>query len=401
MATELSGRINQPFAEQIDFFRQKLNLTTEAWDDIWQAAHDRAFVVAGATRADLLNDLRAAVDKAVAQGTSLRTFQNEFREIVARHGWTGWTGEGRQAGEAWRTRVILETNLRTSWAAGRWQQLNDPELKAERPFWRYVHSGLAHEPRAQHKAWSDARLTLPADDPFWQVYYPPNGWGCGCRVVSERAPAAGAQTTPPPGWDSDTPPGVDEGWAYAPGASWHPDLDRYPYEMARQIVAGNLDDGVFERWQNRIANQVRDEREKPRHEGLTGRALSDALRGALKSDERYPVAVLNDLARQALQTRTQTVYLSADTTIKQAVHRDQQEMPVGLWGRLQDAVDYAKWVVREGENHLMYYHEDRDLMVAVIKVAADKSDAWLLSVRKADTKQLERDIRNGRAVRWN
>ena len=39
---------NTPFAEQLDFFRQKLNLPSERWDDIQKAAHDRAFIVAGA-----------------------------------------------------------------------------------------------------------------------------------------------------------------------------------------------------------------------------------------------------------------------------------------------------------------------------------------------------------------
>ena len=47
---------NTPFAEQIEFFRQKLNLPTEHWDDIMRETHDRAFVVAGAMKADLLDD---------------------------------------------------------------------------------------------------------------------------------------------------------------------------------------------------------------------------------------------------------------------------------------------------------------------------------------------------------
>jgi uncharacterized protein with gpF-like domain len=103
-----------PFLEAIAFFKAKLNIPTARWDDLLGAAHDRAFVVAGAMQADLLADLRAAVDKAIAEGTTIETFRKDFNQIVAARGWTGWTGQGTKAGEAWRTRVIYETNLFTS-----------------------------------------------------------------------------------------------------------------------------------------------------------------------------------------------------------------------------------------------------------------------------------------------
>lgn len=212
----------QAFQEQIDFFRRKLNLPSEAWRDIQQAAHDRAFMVSGAAKADLLADLRKAVDQAV-QGGSIGEFRKTFADIVAKHGWTGWTGEGSKAGEAWRTRVIYQTNLMTSYAAGRRAQLLDPELLKRRPFWRYVHNDSVTHPRPQHKHWGDARLTLRHDHPFWNTHFPPNGWGCKCRVVPVATPGGGDATTPPDGWDTvdprtGAPMGIDEGWGYAPGA---------------------------------------------------------------------------------------------------------------------------------------------------------------------------------------
>lgn len=216
-------RIRLPFQEQIEFFRKKLNLPTERWDDILKSAHDRAFVVAGAMNADLLDDLRKAVDATIAGGDTITDFRKKFKATVEKHGWHGWTGEGSKAGEAWRTRVIYQSNIATSHAAGRWQQLNDPDLLKLRPYWRYVHNDSALNPRPHHKAWGDAGLTLPHDHPFWQTHFPPNGWGCRCRVTAVKAPGENDATEPPQGWytrnDKGQMPGIDTGWDYAPGAN--------------------------------------------------------------------------------------------------------------------------------------------------------------------------------------
>ena len=219
---ELDG-LRQQFQEQIDFFRAKLNLPTERWDDIRTRANDRAFYVAGAQKADLLSDLRKAVDTAI-QGGSIGEFRKAFNEAVNKSGWAGWTGQGTKAGEAWRTRVIYQTNIATSYAAGRWAQLNDPDLVRVRPFLRYVHSDSVLTPRPQHKAWGDSGLTLPRDHPFWRTHFPPNGWGCQCRVTAVRLPRDTDAKAPPEGWDAIDPKtgeqvGIDKGWGYAPGAN--------------------------------------------------------------------------------------------------------------------------------------------------------------------------------------
>lgn len=163
-----------PFQEQIDFFRQKLNLPTESWTDIWQEQHDRSFVVAGAMQDDLLQDLRDAVDKAISQGTTLEEFRKDFDEIVNK---TGWTYNG---GRNWRTKTIYDNNLRTSYSAGRWQQIQ--VVKQLRPYLRYRHKPFERYPRFDHMAWDG--LILPVDHPFWPTHFPPCGWGCKCWVDS-------------------------------------------------------------------------------------------------------------------------------------------------------------------------------------------------------------------------
>ena len=210
-----------PWAAQLDFFRRKLSLPSERWDDIERGAHDRAFIVAGAAKADLLGDLRAAVDSTMASGGGLNEFKQKFKAVVAARGWTGWTGEGSAAGEAWRAKVIYQTNMAGSYAAGRWQQMSEPEFAKLRPFWKYVHADGQLYPRPLHQAWNG--ITLPKDHAFWKTHFAPNGWGCRCEIHPVAAPAAGAPTQPPAGWDTvdpktGAPPGIDKGFDYAPGA---------------------------------------------------------------------------------------------------------------------------------------------------------------------------------------
>jgi hypothetical protein len=250
---------NTPFAEQLDFFRQKLNLPSERWDDIQKAAHDRAFIVAGAMQADLVGDLRESIDKAIELGTGLEEFRRDFSKIVEKHGWTGWTGEGSTAGEAWRTRVIYQTNMATSYAAGRYRQLTDPDFVALFPFWRYVHNDSVMHPRPLHLHWGQIRLTLRHDHPFWKTHFPPNGWGCQCRVTPTEAPADGDATEPPAGWDGRNDlgqlPGIDRGFDYAPGASVTKPLKEFIDEKLIRLDAP-IGSAMFDAMRSTLAQEM-------------------------------------------------------------------------------------------------------------------------------------------------
>ncbi|NOT66396.1 MAG: head morphogenesis protein [Methylotenera sp.] len=223
----IDAAFNRPFQEQVDFFRQKINLPSERWDDVFKSAHDRAFIIAGATKADLLDSFRSAVDQAIEQGKSLKWFQNEFDRIVDQHGWIGWTGEGSKKGRDWRSKIIYQTNMSTSYAAGRQKQLNDPDLLKMRPYRTYVHADGVRHPRLMHQSWNG--ITLPADDVFWDSHTAPNGWFCHCRIESAsardyRAAQAQGKAIKPDGWDKVDPKtgeyiGIDKGFGYAPGGN--------------------------------------------------------------------------------------------------------------------------------------------------------------------------------------
>lgn len=223
-----------PFQEAIDFLAGKVNLPTRRWDDLRHAAHVRGFSVAGVTRDDMLADFRAAIEKARREGTGLKEFRKDFDAIVDRTGWKYFShGKSEEERRAWRARIIYTTNMRTSYMAGRYAQLTDPDVLRYRPWWRYVHSGARH-PRKLHLSWNG--LVLAATDPAWKVMYPPNGWGCGCDVeaLSDRQLRALGKTGPDPspdlspyqatdprtGQPETRYPGIDRGWEYNVGEEW-------------------------------------------------------------------------------------------------------------------------------------------------------------------------------------
>ncbi len=221
-----SGALKRPFAEQVAFFRAKLGnlVPTDRWDDLQKSAHDRAFTVAGATKADLLADLAAATDRAVTEGKSLEAFRKDFMAIVQKNGWQGFTGDESAARRAWRTRVIYQTNASSSYNAGREAQIAEGGFALK----VYHHNDSVLHPRPQHLAWDG--LVLPVEHPFWKTHSPQNGWGCQCYVTGARNADAARRLGGDPdkdlpaGWDENDPKtgapvGIDKGWDYAPGAS--------------------------------------------------------------------------------------------------------------------------------------------------------------------------------------
>ena len=225
----LISAVSLPPKDAIAFLRQKVNVPTQRWTDVWNEAHSHAFSVAGAASTALVQDFRDAVAKALEQGTTLAEFRKDFDSIVAKHGWV------HNGTPAWRANIIYETNLSTAYSAGRYAQLTEPDVLEAFPYWRYQHNAAIH-PRVQHVAWSG--LTLRADDGWWSTHFPPNGWRCHCSVspVSDRGLSrmgkTGPDTAPPldlhgvrirdgESWRTvQVPRGIDPSFAYNPGQQW-------------------------------------------------------------------------------------------------------------------------------------------------------------------------------------
>ncbi|MCY4395882.1 MAG: phage minor head protein [Rhodospirillaceae bacterium] len=264
-----------PPVAAIGHFRAKGHHVGFDWRDTDAAEHLRSFTVAKAMRLDVLQDIRSAVDSALAEGRSFAQFHKELEPLLREKDWWGRgarldpkTGkiETAQLGSARRLRIIYDTNLRMAHAKGRWERI---ERTAEaRPWLRYVAVQDART-RPEHMAWHGT--VLPWDHPFWETHYPPCGWRCRCVVVQlsdDDLEAFGftPSGTPPAGWDKarpwtnkrtgetvQVPVGIDPGFQHNVGllkpvapAQKHlaEKIAAAPPDLAKAAEAKELDDWV-------------------------------------------------------------------------------------------------------------------------------------------------------------
>lgn len=229
-----------PFTEAIDFIAGKARLPTATHTDLKEAAHARSFVVAGAVKDELLADFHQAVTRAVAEGRTKADFLRDFDTIVAKHGWS------YKGGRAWRSGVIYATNMRMSFAAGKWAQvraLAERLAKQGRKVYLRYSAILDGATRPLHKDWGTLGgrgIILPWDHPWWDTHFPPNDWGCRCTVeimTDDDLAALGWAPTPddqlPKTVMEDrkvntsqgeevwpTPNGIGTGFGYNVGKAW-------------------------------------------------------------------------------------------------------------------------------------------------------------------------------------
>ncbi|MCU8035044.1 MULTISPECIES: phage minor head protein [unclassified Shewanella] len=177
---DLSIVINQAPADAVAYFRAKGFAISDDWQDVWTRAHARAFTVAKAAQMDVLTAIRNQVDAALSQGLTAKQFQANLKPQLEKLGWWGKKevdGREVQLGSPYRLNTIYRQNLQTAYMAGRYRRMLS--RTKTHPYWQYVAIDDG-QTRPAH-----ARLrgkVFRFDDPIWDIIYPPNGWGCRCRV---------------------------------------------------------------------------------------------------------------------------------------------------------------------------------------------------------------------------
>lgn len=185
MAVDLAYAMRLPPEQAIAHFESKGYQIGFRWQDVAADAHARAFTVAGVMKVDVLQDIRQALADSLKNGTTLQDFKKQLSPVLEAKGWLGKglivdesTGEieGKRLTPR-RLDTIFRTNMQSAYMAGRYA--SQMEHVDTHPYWEYV-AVLDNRTRPAHRALSGRVYRY--DDPFWQTFYPPNGYRCRCRV---------------------------------------------------------------------------------------------------------------------------------------------------------------------------------------------------------------------------
>lgn len=276
--------------QALAYFKNKVvgGRLTYSWLDIRPEEHAAAFTAAKIMRGDILQVLFDGIEETIEQGGTVQSFRKSVRERLAKAGLSGpikmvdpISGDERliDVGSRHRLNRIYRTNLRTARAAGRWERI---EKRAKRM--PYLVYDATNDDRVRSDHLAKDMIILPVGHPFWQRWYPPNGWNCRCSVRQMSAAQIkrrGLQVTSDESvaktrWDKtrvvknkrtgetrNVPVGIDSGFDYNPGQSrlraLSPQLDgdetlftqtknarnvvsgkSYPLPKARKVSADDL-----------------------------------------------------------------------------------------------------------------------------------------------------------------
>lgn len=358
-----------PMEEAQAFWRGKVRLGPGEFARLSAEAKVRAFAVSGMAKGAELDTVFSALQRAIDAGTSFTDFKADLAEILARRGWTG--------PRAWRVDNIFRTNIQTAYGVGRYRQMQ--EAVAGRPFWQYSAVNDSRT-RPTHAA-MDGKV-FRHDDPFWDTWYPPNGFRCRCGVVSlseeelheqglsveERDPTGRLVEPVDPLSGRKLPARLmmpDPGFAHHPGkAVWGgvtealaEHLEQWPVALGKAVLSEQLSGPAFAAWYQ-------------------------APQGT------FPVGRLSRQAAEAMGAKRQTVQLSAATATKQAARHP--ELTAAEYARVQAAIDHGRQI-QDGARSLIYVLEEEQGYVSVVKSTGTGQAVYLTSFRRLSADQVKRD----------
>ncbi|MCW5828111.1 MAG: head morphogenesis protein [Deltaproteobacteria bacterium] len=405
-----------PPKEALDYFRHKGLKPGFDYRDVWREEHAYAFTVAKAMQIDVLTGIRAAVDKALAEGQTLSQFRKDLEPLLVRQGWWGRqtmtdpkTGMEKavQLGTPRRLETIYRTNLRTARAAGQWQRME--RTKSARLYLLYL-LGPSKEHREEHVTWHGT--LLPADDPWWETHMPPNGWGCKCHVrqVSKREAdelerEGVADPTAPPVRDSAGRLTGHRSTRSVPVKTSAPPVQLAEWRNKRTGDVELLPKGItpgFDTNPGKLRLQSAARLLTDKLEGAPPGIAQVAIRDVMASREftqwfedpksDWPLLRLSDKAADAIGARHRVAVMNRGILHKQKRHHP--DLKIEDYRKLPELGEFPTVIIRQPEHpkgeRVAVIRDQGDIYMAVVR-AEDRGQAtYVVSFRRASGRDVRR-----------
>lgn len=352
----------KPPEEALAWWQNKVPVSKPEFEDMTAEARARAFTAAGLHRLDQVSLVHKAIEGSIAAGRPMEEFKREMGKKL----------DGRLS--AYRLETVYRTNVQSAYHAGRYSQMM--RASETMPWWRYVAVDDSST-RPSHKALNG--LVRRYDDPFWDDFYPPNGFRCRCTVqalsdrqmlqkgyeAGEGTPGMLLWVDPKTGAETPVVPRPDLGFYGNVGKqSWletilplvSARLERLPVALGASFAAKGQKES-FAYWSKHPAGD-------------------------------FPVAVLNEEQGVRIGAKTKVVHVSPETIRKQA--RKHPEISAAEYGLVQATISRGE-VIQDGLKTLVFILDEPDGYVSVVKATQTGSGLYLTSFRRLSGDEAKRD----------
>lgn len=373
-----------------NYFNAKKSRPSFDWRDIAPEEHAFSWTVAKSAGFDILDDIRSAMQDAISNQTSFEHFRSQLTPLLQKKGWWGKrfgtdpvdsVTKLVQLGSPRRLRTIYWANIHTAYAAGQWAKTQ--RTKRFLPFLVYLLS-VSRERRLEHEDW--VGIVLPVDHPFWDTHYPPNGWGCKCRIrqISEREARrlgwSENQAAPivveriwrnkRTGQVTKVPEGIDPGWETNPG----------------KLRASN----VSEFLQGKV-NHMPPSRQQVAISDIVNSPLMEAMaKGLMSGGVALPVAQVSDSVKSAFQSKTRLVKLSDHSVNHILAEHVSRNLTTDDFRDAISVLNKPSAVIRRGNAAVVVGVVSGTWWRTVIKSANNGLEWWMVSFHRKS----ENDVRS-------
>jgi SPP1 gp7 family putative phage head morphogenesis protein len=212
------------FDEAVRAFRSRISMTDEEFADLVATEQQRSVWQAAITQARAVQEVMDALDRAIADGTTLEDFQAEVGGKLAE----AWGGE-----DSSRVETLFRTTVMQAYNDGRAEVFADPDVRRARPYLRFDAVG---DSRTSDICEALDGKVFPADDPFWRTHSPPLHPNCRSILtpLTEDEAADEGVTEGKPDTDGAAPA---DGFGGPANDNAEPDVSGFDPAIARVIKA--------------------------------------------------------------------------------------------------------------------------------------------------------------------